>query len=553
MRIAELFFMDPGRTGRLTVFMICTLFSPFSRAAEKIKNIVDAPQLEVTSEHQQKAIADLVSALKEVRKVVLEMDDANAAEMMKNKKREKDPFSDKQKYKAPRMPPKDNPEVKLGELQEKQEDVLKEMEKKREKRREKPGAQGKGSGESGTPDKKRKENVKTRKKNRESAKVARKNKTLRKQNKGDNEKTRKVDSDKSMLERQKEITEKLARLAKDEKLTEQLKRSLERAEKSSRKAQQAMSSHAEKIAETEAEKTNAAIKDSLSTIKKQSGVNTQNALKKVAEKTNTAMKKVKNSPPGRAKKEIDEKLSESIKELDRQARQEHKSGSQKNAEKLAELAERISEAKNKIRSDDAKAKKLVKLMKIKKKIDEMRAASQKSIEQFRKNVDNLGKLKKELNFAVKKNASVSPRDKEKLLNDIELAMQDTLAQMNNFKPGYQLEKETSKVEKNDETVPNGRNRKSDEATGSEQTRSSDSFNQAPYLIRRLKRTPDFKNTAQCVIKDMTRLIYDARELLKSVKDTELVTHFNIDEVPEEYKDDVSEYFRSLSEKATDRK
>ena len=58
-----------------------------------------------------------------------------------------------------------------------------------------------------------------------------------------------------------------------------------------------------------------------------------------------------------------------------------------------------------------------------------------------------------------------------------------------------------------------------------------------------------KRTITAVLDDIARLQKDAEELLKSLVVKNIATAFDIEDVPEEYRDDVEEYFKALSEKS----
>ncbi len=127
-----LFLFTSRLTLKCELLYICLLFMSSSVATEKNNsaNIKEqATSIEKACEEQQKSIANLVSALKEIKKVINMSEEKNKPK----KKEAKNPFKDKQKYFPPKMDPKKNPENQMKELLEKQKEILKDMDKESQK------------------------------------------------------------------------------------------------------------------------------------------------------------------------------------------------------------------------------------------------------------------------------------------------------------------------------------------------------------------------------------------------------------------------------------
>jgi hypothetical protein len=155
----------------------------------------------------------------------------------------------------------------------------------------------------------------------------------------------------------------------------------------------------------------------------------------------------------------------------------------------------------------------------------------------------------------------------RIFDDIEVAVQDITLQMKAFKPDYKMktafkrksEDRNSEAEKNKKgasTSGGGGKEGKEKAKAREKREKNSERNKGNasetaggsgkcYLINRRNDTLD--KTCVHVIKDITEILKEAGEIVKITEMKSITVSFNPDDVPEEYKDDVSAYFRILSE------
>ena len=144
-------------------------------------------------------------------------------------------------------------------------------------------------------------------------------------------------------------------------------------------------------------------------------------------------------------------------------------------------------------------------------------------------------------------------------------MQDAIKQIQFYKKGYTLPKQGNKQEakksqkesENSDKNGNSHNKSGATSKGDAKKRPEKEKKKEKkkgklasgrgicYLIER--DNEKLKRTIPAVLKDIALLQKDAEELLKSLVVKSITTAFDIEDVPEEYRHDVEEYFKALSE------
>lgn len=215
----------------------------------------ESPDFDKCFEEQQKAIAELIQSMKDVKKVIIEKMDGDEGNNGEAKK--KNPFKDKQKYEMPELKKEENPEYQLEQLREKQEKLVKELEKTSEDKTEK-------------------------------------------------------------AKQQADITDKLEKMSANGNLNKELKKRLEDAAESSRAAEKAMNSNENSIAQTAEKKVLAELSKAINEISVKSNKESSDAGSEIKKNINRAQREMGKGNKEKADSEINEALKKAIDETKKQ-------------------------------------------------------------------------------------------------------------------------------------------------------------------------------------------------------------------------------------------
>lgn len=480
---------------------------------------LEKPELPAANDTQQKAIADLIAALKEVQKALV-----MAQGQSKPSKQEEDPFKDKQGYKKPEMPPSENMENKLADSLKAETEIVDKLEE--------------AAAAESSPGKSQK----------------------------------KQPSMKELSAKQSKISQELSSLGAKDDLKKETGDAIKQAGKSSGNAEEAMKSAETRDALAAASKAKADIKDALDKVRSQSAESMEKALAEAQKKLNEAARELEKGAKKEAAKDVDAAAGE----IEKEAMSQHKQGSQAKAEDLAELAKKLDAASPARKLRDGAADK----QEAAKKVEEMKelvAAVRERVSDPKGLMDNaisrMEKAAKELEFAAKNPNAASKEERREMLSEAELAMQDAArASKNDGKDGKDGKspgdkgkggKQDGKGKEPGGKSPGDAEGKDGEPGGKAPGEAADKEGAKPGgqggkggLAQNLKSfKPRFDNALSYpdpdkikpVLEGLKSMIEIAKAEAEAARSKESLRKFSPDEVPKAYRDDVSNYFKRLSE------
>jgi len=516
----------------LLLIFSSSLFGEITKFShENIKNTTPKPisaadiqELRSASSHQQKAIGNIIGALKEIKKAIINAPfDQNNEQL---KKDEENPFKDKQQYKSPKLDPNENPELNLKKIIKRQKELIKEL---------KESGNGNGTGKSdkkSNSDKKTDENLgkKARRDNGKSNKEKRKENSTEISESGRKEEIQKKHDSKYFIRKQRKISEAVFKFKTQSTLSDEVKKELEKALKNSQKTDKALVSNENNIAQSYAEKSVLKMYSALRKLITGSNKQTQKELDSAQKKINDTLRKHSEK---KQQENTASDIQKLVNRLNRNAGKENKSGSFKNAQKLAELAEKLHNKNGKIEktSDRKKIEQLLK--KISSEIRKARLENQKSAKKLSEIMKKLRQNRKELEFFKKHPDKTTPQQLNSLLKETEMLMQDAISIMKKMKPDYSFKKQ---IKQQDNNKKNHRS-----------TQQGPGKRTLPYLIFVHKINKPEHIRLDTVINDISSLALDSQKILDKSKPSVLTLSFSPDEVPDQYKSAVSDYFKTLSE------
>ena len=521
----------------IVAFISSTAFSalkptqpPDSNKEEKSStrpiSAADIQELRTASTHQQKAIGNIIGALKELKKAIMNAPFAQDNEQLK--KDEQNPFKDKQEYKSPKLDPQINPELNLKKIIKKQKELIKDLEKSENN-------QGTGrSDKKSTSDRKSDNARKNQPISGKTEKKNMKNKDAEDSESGKKPASKEKHDSKYFISKQREISEELFKLKTNSTLSNAVKKELEKALENSQKTDKALLANEKNIAQSNAEKSLLKMHSALRKIIAESNMQTQNEL-------NTAQKKINDTLRKNSEKEQNKNSTSDIQKLvnslNNKAGKENKSGSFRNAEKLADLAEKLHNEAKKLNnaSDKEKIKKLLK--KISSEIRKARLENRKPAKQLSDILKKLKQNSKELEFFKKHPDKTTQQQMNSLLKETEMLMQDAIALMKKLKPDYSFKKQIQQQTK----------QQNNEKRNNRSTQPGPGQRTMPYLIFVHKINKPEHLKLDTVINDIAALTIDSQKILDKSHPAVLTLSFSPDEVPDQYKSAVSDYFKNLSE------
>jgi len=182
---------------------------------------------------------------------------------------------------------------------------------------------------------------------------------------------------------------------------------------------------------------------------------------------------------------------------------------------------------------------------MKEEIAKLRSKGQDGKERLENAIESLQRSVKELDYARKNPAAATQKEKDSMLADAELAAQDAARAINQLPQAQgQQGKDAQKGQ--------SKGQQGQEGKGSEPGRSSGSLGQRANQA--LSDTRNFVNIAHGnhdlspqILDGLKEMLSLAQAALEAARSKEPVRNFNPDDVPKDYRDDVSNYFKRLSE------
>ncbi len=474
----RLFNVDPK-------LMTPNMFEHAGKAVERMGEAVSAlasgdskraPEMRAADLAQRGAISELIVAMKEVRKAMIQANGAGAQSQAGNDKRAADPFKDKQSYKRPPMPPSENLENQLADALREESDLASKLEALR--KAEDDGSAAKG---------------------------------------------RSPATMKDIAAKQAGISRALAGLSGREGLEKEGKSAIEDAARASGSAEEALKSGGPRDSAPAVGKAGNALKDALESLRAASALRMEKALEEAQKELNEASRELASGKRAEAASKIDQAASE----IEKEALRQHKAGSQARAESLAGMAE-LFDAKSparKLRSGgDGKAA-AKDLAELKEALASFRESLSNRRERLADAAKRMERAAKELESAAKRPAAASKEELKAMAKDAELALDDAL-----------------RASSSKEGAPSGKS-------------GSKSSDEAGWEKDALILKPKFDNVlaypepsaVKSLAADLKKFLPRLLSRLDSMKGKESMRDFKPDEVPKIYREDVSDYFKRLSE------
>ena len=463
-------------------------------AAEK--NSQDVENLQTAAVHQQKAIYHFIQALKNVKKVIAAKPQAQPNKTDK----EKNPFQDKQDFKRPKMPPEENPQIKLQKIIDMQTKIIEDLDK-----------------------------------NKDSAKNA---------------------------EKQEQVANAASKLHNDSQLGENVKKALEKAVKSSYEASALMNTDSKKLAKIKTEKTLSDLKEAMRVLEKSSDDKLDKALAAARKKVNDLLRNNEKNAPSKTINELKEMRGNLAQKAQKQHKQGTQKNAETLAAIAANLNKRISklDSKGKKQNKENKGKKgkqeskgekgeegkksqspkseiEKELKEFQKDISKLQNNGKKSSQILAKAVQELKDLNKELKYLEKNPKEFSPDLKSQLMQEIEMRMQDLMMALKELKQDQgskeSSDKQNGKFGKFDKIMRELLKKTKHRGEGI-------GFDPSIYP----KRLRELSILIQ-------EILLDAIDVLNQNKTKELIYTYNPDDIPPKYRKEVAKYFERLSNSKTD--
>lgn len=467
----------------------------------------DLEGLEKTAGYQQKAIYYFIQAMKNVKKRI----DTNAAGQNAPVIKEKNPFADRQDFKAPEIPPEKNPQVRLQKIIDRQNELMEEL-----------------------------------KKTGEPAKTAPK---------------------------QEAVGNAVAQLKADAELDAAVKQALERAMQSSYDAARLMKTANPEFAGVKAQKVLSDLKDAMRRLETASDDKFKRTLTDAQKKVNNMAGKGENEKTEQKLKALRDEMTAAARQQHQGGKQKNAENLAALAKEInARLQAREKQAKQGFAGEGKTAesgggkggkdgesgkggkdgesgkggeggkdgkggtgdgKSLSEaLRELQKLIAGLRLQNRKDLQIFADSIKELQAYEQELRFLAKHPDSMTADRKKELLEDIEMKIADMTAALESL------------------------------ASGSPAKLLSDLQQAGGNLqgqIGRLKELPGKQNAPGFVYDPLVypekirglddslhKILVNAALLLNNLKTEELIYIFNPNDVPERYRDDVADYFERLS-------
>lgn len=501
---------------------------------------------------QQKAISDLIAAMKEARKIIKEKQCKDAAQ-------EEKVFKDKQKYDKSK---EQNPEEQLKALREKESEIVENLKKK--------NCDETSSCESASGEKESPQREKT------------------------DSDSKKPDSS-ALAKQQKEISGKLEEISSISDLPESVKRAVAEARKSSVQTELALQTK-EELKSEDCEVPGQAAKKTLSdldsAIRKLIEANEQK-LKNAVANARRDLQNAGDSLKENKNREAAENAQKALDSLKKEQCNQMNSGSSTLAEQLNEPLKKADEEKldedlKKLGQGNVSGKQTDQASKkiegFDKTLADLGRAGQTPYQKLLEDAKKLKESRDELEFSRKHPDSVKPENLKDAIADAKLAMKDTSSSIKELTEktkagkdeGEQTKEKTGSKEcageKGEYAGEAGANDISQEASVSGKTHGkSDELgkNTGSSAGSTAKITPmersgknqgsgsgkngDYSEESPysvlipVIVADIDKLLISAERILEKYKTGTIARTFNPDEVPMEYRDDVPEYFKKLSE------
>jgi uncharacterized protein with PhoU and TrkA domain len=349
---------------------------------------------------------------------------------------------------------------------------------------------------------------------------------------------------------QEQIANAASKLHEDLELDNSVKKAIEKAIKSSYESSGLMNADSKTFAKIKAEKTLSDLKEAMRILEKSSNDKFNKTLESARKKVNELIRKNKNSTLPK----ISGELRKMRNELKEKAQRQHKQGSQKNAEKLADLASKINNKMKNIIQEGNKGKEGNKgqgkqgqsnkqkigqeLRQLQQNISRLQNEGKKSSQLAAKAIQELKALSKELKYLEKNPGSLSKALQSQLIQDIELRMQDLMQALEELQPG---KSSSSRNEKNNKY---------------------NKFNIMLYkLLKQNNNKSDgtgydplvYPENLRSLNLSIQEILLEAVDSLNNLNSKDLIYTYNPDDVPIKYRNEVAKYFERLSGPAKESK
>ncbi len=441
----------------------------------------DIDGLQQAADYQQKAIYHFIQAMKNVKKQLVQA----KSEQEQNLNKERNPFEDQQDFKMPEMPPKNNPQVKLQKIIDLQNQVIEDF--------------------------------------------------------------KKPQSAAERVTKQEEIGDATANLKDEHQLEESVKKALGQALKTSHETAYLMAADSPELAKIKAQKTLSDLKDAMRKLEKVSNQkfnqNLEDAQKKVNDLTSKNQdQKGDDGDKDNNSNQTEKELKALRDKLSEKAEEHHKTGKQKNAEQLAELAKKINDKIDEQETEDEKDKKTLDetLRELQKLIAQLRLQNKKDSQILADSIEKLEECSKELKFLTKHPKSMTANEQAELLRDLEMKMFDMMLAL-------------------DTLAEDGKNNTNSKSPNEAMAELKNANKEAQKQIDELKKLQARQNASgfshdpliypekfSQLNDSLHKILINATLLFKNMKTEDLIYIFNPDDIPEKYRDDVAQYFERLS-------
>ena len=490
----------------ITVIFIALLhFTITAKEKQDVKN------LQTAAVHQQKAIYHFIQALKNTKKAV----STQSQPQLQKTNKEKNPFQDKQDFKRPKMPPEENPQIKLQKIIDMQNKVIEDLEK-----------------------------------NKDSAKTT---------------------------EKQEQVANAASKLHNDNKLEEAVKKALGKAVKSSYEASALMNTDSKKLAKIKAEKTLSDLKEAMRVLEKSSDDKLDKALAATRKKVNDLIRENEKNAPSETIDELKKMRGDLAKEAQKQHKQGTQKNADKLASLAANLNKRINKLESKGKKQDkcekgdkgergeqgrqgkkgkgqkgkqgkngkgkgqgtggSQGRISKELKEFQNDISKLQYGGKKNSQILAKAVQELQQLNKELKYLEKNPQGMSPDLKAQLMQEIEMRMQDLMMALKELK-------QHSQNSSGDETGKFNKFEKIMRELLEKQKRRGGGAVYDPLIY------PKKFQELNLIIQE---ILLDAVDVLKETKSQNLTYTYNPDDIPPKYRKDVAKYFERLSNSEPDKK
>lgn len=340
------------------IFFLPLLLSA-SLPAQKLAAVSSLKQASV---EQQKAIAQLVRAQKEVRKIILAASEQSKKE---NAAKAESAFKDNQEYQHA------SPEKKLGELQKQQQEISEKL-----------------AAENGEPG--------------ENDSSGTSSATLEK-----------------LQQKQQQISEELQALQQNISGDSSMRQSMEAAQQSSRKTGQALKEAAIPEARVGAQKTKEKIGQALQELRKTAAAKSENALETAEKQLNDAARALRNQD----RKQVEEQAEAAQNTLEKARQEQQQSGTEEEEEKLARLTKKMEPGWLDIPLSQNPQAAAQKLEEMKAAIASARQEDRSDFDVMKESIQKLEELEKEFEYIAHSGKEPGNKTLSDRLAEIEMLIQ----------------------------------------------------------------------------------------------------------------------------------